>query len=118
MELKKHKLLLMLQQDVNPGSLHFQPPNSDNAPNLDALASEVPHTTGPSLAEEEDELVGMKCRAPLKEASATLICSCYQGVQLSIMMVLFTAVMGWRESSQCHYSVSRTPQTSSRSEGP
>lgn len=58
MEVKKHKLLLML---------HEQAPSRQETVQVEGVEE------GPAIAGEEretDELVGTKCRVPLKEVNA------------------------------------------------
>lgn len=61
MELKKHKLLLMLHEApaTCEGGQQQVPPSEEGG--------EQERLCQPSQDQEQDELVGMKCRVPLKE---------------------------------------------------
>ena len=111
MEVKKHKLLLMLHE---PGSMGLTPglstdsvevTESNARPKMLACGSEhspVQAEGGPQMSPpgEADELVGKKCRAPLEEVRV---------LPLSTMWVrAVLAVLGRREPPQCYYTLSGT----------
>lgn len=101
MEVKKHKLLLMLDQtpataieaEVGGGDPPCDPPEGTGSA----------HTS----TEGEDKIIGMKCRAPLKEVRV------WSAIPSFVQMFL-CAVMGWRESSQCCHYLPRTEPPSRR----
>ena len=94
MEMKKQKLLLMLDSS----------PATPDVPAGGEVSAATP-------LDEQDEVTGMKCRGPLKEVHRSLI---LRGV--AWVWLISLAVLGWGELSQCHHPLYGSIQ--SRSWGP
>ena len=105
MEVKKHKLLLMLGQ-TPATAVEAAPTDADGG---DPLPCDPPEGTGSvhTSTEEEDKIIGMKCRAPLKEVRVSLVIP-------SCVHMFPCAVVGWREPSQCCHHLPRTKPPSRR----
>lgn len=97
MEVKKQKLLLMLQAD---------PAAAPDVP----VGGEGGETSAATPPDEQDEVTGMKCRGPLKEVCKTI---CIQGRGMGVAIAL---LQSWGGESY-HNAIILCMETSSPASG-